>query len=69
MKVTRIKEERLSDSGLITLSKHGHKYTVMRGYLVAGEYIAPDVTLGLNKKQAEDMFIGYLRDDVLEAHY
>lgn len=65
MTVTHLKKERLSDGGLVTLTKQGHKYTVMRGF--SSLYDAPEVIYGLNKKQAEEIFINYLKNDVMES--
>lgn len=66
MKVKLLREERLSDGGLVFMTKLGQKYSVTRGYNSLNE--PPDLNQGLNKKQAEEIFIEYLRADVLELY-
>jgi len=64
MRVTHLEKERLSDGGLLTLTKLGRTYSVMRGF--TSLYDEPEITRGLNKNQAEETFITYLKNDILE---
>lgn len=64
MKFTELKREILSDGSILRLSWAGNTYTVLRSVTLLG--IEPEIHNGLRKRDAENLFIDYLRNDVLE---